>query len=89
VEFGGRGGLRAAGCDTASLAQRIGKSIVTESQIEMTGRLRTACAVWMLPALLLLVLPAAMQAQFNYTTNNGTAKYTGGQKWLTSMSKLG
>src|ERR1019366_9180829 len=35
----------------------------------------------LLPLLLLLTLPAAVEAQFNYTTNNGTitiTKYTGG-----------
>jgi PKD repeat protein len=42
----------------------------------MAGRLRTACAVRLLP-LLLLVLPAAVQAQFNYTTNNGAITITG------------
>ncbi len=45
----------------------------------VAGRLRTACAVTLLP-LLLLTLPAVVQAQFNYTTNNGTitiTKYTG------------
>jgi hypothetical protein len=43
-------------------------------------RLRTACAVRLLPLLLLLALPALVQAQYNYTTNNGTitiTKYTG------------
>src|ERR1017187_6508022 len=35
----------------------------------------------LLPLLLLLTLPAALEAQFNYTTNNGAitiTKYTGG-----------
>ena len=39
-----------------------------------------ACATKLLSLLLLLALPAATQAQFNYTTNNGTVtitKYTG------------
>jgi len=31
--------------------------------------LRTACAARLLPLLLLLVLPAVVQAQFTYTTN--------------------
>jgi len=46
----------------------------------MAARLRTACATGLLPLLLLLALPAAVEAQFNYTTNNGTitiTKYTG------------
>ena len=42
----------------------------------MVGRLRTACAVRLLP-LLLLMLPDAVQAQFTYTTNNGTITVTG------------
>ena len=45
----------------------------------MSWRLRTACATKILP-LLMLMLPAAVQAQFNYTTNDGTitiTKYTG------------
>jgi hypothetical protein len=43
-------------------------------------RLRAAFAARLLPLLLLLTLPAAVQAQFNYTTNNNTitiAQYTG------------
>lgn len=40
---------------------------------------RTVCTARLLPLLLLLTLPAAVQAQFNYTTNHGTAQYTGGQ----------
>jgi hypothetical protein len=39
-----------------------------------------ACGNRLLPMLLLLALPAAMEAQFNYTTNNGAitiTKYTG------------
>ena len=43
----------------------------------MAGRLRTACAARLLPLLLLLTLPAAVQAQFTYTTNNGTITITG------------
>jgi hypothetical protein len=42
-------------------------------------RLRTACATWLLP-LLLLTPPAALQAQFQFVTNNGAitiTKYTG------------
>jgi len=43
-------------------------------------RLRTACATKLPAVLLLLALPAGAQAQFTYTTNNGTitiTKYTG------------
>ena len=45
----------------------------------LSTRLRTACSTWLLP-LLLLTPPAALQAQFTYTTNDGTitiTKYTG------------
>jgi hypothetical protein len=42
----------------------------------MAGRLRTACATKLLP-LVLLALPASVQAQFTYTTNNGTITITG------------
>ena len=41
----------------------------------MARGLRTACATWLLP--LLLTLPAVVQAQFTYTTNNGTITITG------------
>ncbi len=40
------------------------------------GLLKTSCAVRFL-LLLLLTLPAVVQAQFNYITNNGTIKITG------------
>jgi hypothetical protein len=46
----------------------------------MAMSLRTALAMRILPLLLLLALPAAVQAQFNYTTNNGSitiTRYTG------------
>jgi hypothetical protein len=43
----------------------------------LAGRLRTACTTSLLPLLLLLALPAAVQAQFNYTINNGTITITG------------
>jgi hypothetical protein len=43
----------------------------------LAGRLRTACTTPLLPLLLLLVLPAAVQAQFIYTINNGTVTITG------------
>ena len=56
----------------------------TTCQETMAGRLRIACATRILPLLLLLALPAVVQAQFNYgtiTTINGTmitvTKYTG------------
>jgi Tfp pilus assembly pilus retraction ATPase PilT len=42
----------------------------------VAGRFRTACAARLL-LLLLLALPAIVQAQFNYTTNNGTITITG------------
>ena len=44
----------------------------------MAARLRIAWAVRILPLLLLLMLPAAVQAQdFTYTTNNGAITITG------------
>jgi BspA type Leucine rich repeat region (6 copies) len=38
---------------------------------------RSACALRMLPLLLLLAVTTGVQAQFNYTTNNGTITITG------------
>ncbi len=44
----------------------------------LAERLRSACAARLLPLLLLLALPAMVQAQFNYnTTTNGTITITG------------
>ena len=42
----------------------------------VAGRLSTTCGM-RLPLLLLLTLPAVVQAQFTFTTNNGTIKITG------------
>jgi hypothetical protein len=42
----------------------------------LTTRLKTACATWLLPLLLLTPL-AALQAQLTYVTNNGTITITG------------
>jgi hypothetical protein len=60
------------------------KNMKTKSSIARTtasntlaGRFRTACAASLLPLLLLLALPAAVQAQFNFTTNNGAITITG------------
>jgi hypothetical protein len=39
--------------------------------------LKTACAARLLPLVLMLALPALVQAQFNYMTNNGTITITG------------
>ncbi|MSU36263.1 MAG: hypothetical protein EXS36_14440 [Pedosphaera sp.] len=39
-------------------------------------RLRTACVAGLLPLLLLLTLPAAVQAQFNYEINKGAITIT-------------
>jgi len=39
-------------------------------------RLKTACVTSLLPLLLLLALPAAVQAQFAFTTNNGAITIT-------------
>jgi hypothetical protein len=41
------------------------------------GRLRTASVTRILPLLLLLTLPAVVQAQFTFTTNNGVLTITG------------
>ena len=38
---------------------------------------RTTCVTSLLPLLLLLTLPAAVQAQYNYLTNNGAITITG------------
>ena len=43
----------------------------------MATRSRTACAARLLPLLLLLALPAVVQAQFTYTTTNGALSITG------------
>ena len=40
------------------------------STVKILRPLRSAS--WILPLLLRLALPSAVQAQFNYTTNNGT-----------------
>jgi hypothetical protein len=42
----------------------------------MAGHFRTACARKLLPLLLLLAMPAAVQAQCNYTNNYGVWTYT-------------
>src|SRR6478672_1480713 len=47
----------------------------TTCPMRIAGHLRTACATWLL--LVLLTLPATVQAQFNYSTNNGTISITG------------
>ena len=56
----------------------------------LAGSFRTACAErLLLPLLLTLALPAAVQAQFDYTTNNGTitiTKYTGSDSAVTIPS---
>jgi hypothetical protein len=41
------------------------------------NRLRAGCATRLLPLMLLLTLPAAVQAQFTYNINNGTITITG------------
>jgi hypothetical protein len=43
----------------------------------LAGRLRTACTTTLLSLLLLLALPAVVQAQFNYVITNGTITITG------------
>jgi hypothetical protein len=54
-------------------------------------RLRTACSASLLTLLLLLALPALVQAQYNYTTNNGTVaitRYTGSGGAVTIPSTI-
>jgi BspA type Leucine rich repeat region (6 copies) len=65
-------------------ARRKGKNMKTQSSITktanvktMAGGFKTACAARLLPLLLLLTLPAAVQAQFYYWINNGTITITG------------
>lgn len=65
----------------------LGKNMKTQHTLGTTGclnmaigRLRTPCVARLLALLLLLTLPDAVQAQWNYTTNNGTitiTRYTG------------
>jgi hypothetical protein len=62
---------------------KLGKNMKTKTSFAtpscpntVAWRLRTACATRLLP-LLLLTLPAAVQAQYTYTTNNGTITITG------------
>jgi hypothetical protein len=53
---------------------------VTICSCKIASHLRSACPVRLLPLLLLLTLPAVLQAQFTFTTNNGVitiTKYTG------------
>ena len=49
----------------------------TRCRKTVAHRLTTACARQLLPLLLLLALPAAVQAQFTYVINNGTITVTG------------
>ena len=46
------------------------------SKVTIQRMRRSICAPWIV-LLLLLALPAAVQAQFTYTTNNGTITITG------------
>ena len=50
-------------------------------------RFRTVCAARLLPLVLLLALPAVVQAQFYFTTNNGTITITGysGPPWAVTI----
>src|ERR1035438_1968935 len=57
----------------------------------MTTYSRTACATGLLTLLLLLTLPAAVEAQFTYTTNNGAitiTRYTGPGGAVTIPNKI-
>jgi Leucine Rich Repeat (LRR) protein len=49
----------------------------TTCSITMARHSRVVGAARLLPLVLLLTLPAVVQAQFNYTTNNGTITITG------------
>jgi hypothetical protein len=67
--------MRASGC--AAIRETSLARIICLKTID--GHLKTACATRLL-ALLLLALPAVVQAQFTFTTNNGAitiTKYTG------------
>ena len=58
----------------------LNRSASTTCPKSVPGYLRAACAARLLPLLLFLPLPAAVRAQWNYATNNGTitiTKYTG------------
>ena len=58
----------------------------------MAGRLRTACAMRLLPLLLLLALPALARAEdYTYSANNGTitiTTYTGSGGSVTIPSTI-
>jgi hypothetical protein len=66
------------------MAIKSGKNMKTQDAFATTtcpntlaSRLRTVCAARLLPLLLLFTLPAVVQAQFTYTTNDGTITITG------------
>ena len=68
---------------TMMMTIKLSKNMKTKNSIVKTtnpntvaGRLRTACATRLLPLLLLLTLPAVVQAQFNYTNSGGTVTIT-------------
>ncbi len=72
---------------TMMMTIKLGKNMKTKTSFAtptcpntLAGRLRTACAARLLPLLLLLALPAVVQAQYDYTVNNGAitiTNYTG------------
>ena len=51
--------------------------VKTPNPNTMAGCFRTVCATRLLPLLLFLLLPAVVQAQYQYTTNNNTITITG------------
>ena len=60
------------------------------SKLTRPGAPRSICDPWIV--LLLLMLPALVQAQFTYTTTNGTVtitRYTGPGGWVTIPSTIG
>ena len=59
------------------LKQLPGNYSEREIYFQMPKCLRPACPTRLLPLLLLLALPAAVQAQFTYTTNSGALTITG------------
>jgi hypothetical protein len=66
--------------------------VKTTKPTRMAGRLRTVCATSLLPLLLFLLLPAAVQAQYGYVTNSDNTititNYTGAGGAVTIPSTI-
>src|SRR5438477_3565762 len=61
--------------ETKIRPMKIKAPLTISTCLKRMGRLRTVCTTRLL--LLLLALPAAVQAQYTYATNNGTITITG------------